>query len=88
MKLFLGLVAMLAAVFLLGDCFAKEMTQNQVIATAGVGIISSIFYFVIRFEEVAGYHLKVKSDTPSASIGVSDNKLHNHDERSKNRLIR
>ena len=88
MKYFLMWLSIVSAGCLLGDVFAKEMTQNQLIATAGVGIIASIFCFFIRFEEVVSHHFKEKSDTPSASIGVSDNNFHIQDEKSKNRLIR
>ena len=61
MKTFLGAVSVMAAVNLFGDCFVKELSQNQVISIAGVGIITSIWYFVLVFEEIVAHYFKTKS---------------------------
>lgn len=60
MKLFLLGAAGISAGSLLIDFFAKEMSQNQLISIAGLGVISSVLYFVIVFEETVRFFLNDK----------------------------
>jgi arginine exporter protein ArgO len=61
MKNFLGYASVLATISLVGDVFAKEMNQNQLISVAGAGIITSIWFFILRFEELMTHYFKEKS---------------------------
>ena len=61
MKNFLGYASVMAAVSLFGDIFAKEMSQNQLISIAGVGVITSIWFLILRFEELIVHYFKEKS---------------------------
>lgn len=60
MKQLLGSTSVTAGMVLIGDIFAKELDQNQLISIAGFGIIASIWFFVLRFEELIEHYLKEK----------------------------
>ncbi len=61
MKNFLGIVSVGAAINLFGDCFVKELSQNQVISIAGIGVITSIWYFCMQVEAIVSHYFKTKS---------------------------